>query len=219
MSHTLYPLQLVKFEDVDGKALGYYQAMKRKYKGDSAGDSIALGLCGGLIGLVTFAMIFAVVGVGSRMLIIFPFIASTAGSIFFLERQRRKGIKRILQDPEAKYMYILKQAVDAYNEQAAAFNKCLSMVGSELLEELRGFRGWMEAQGEELQKRIGLNPKNRLPELNTKCFRRSMQELREAEGQLALSSPERSALPQSTEYQEALAELEAEFPDSPEETE
>lgn len=216
MANSLDLLQLVKFEDVDGKASGYDQALSRRYKDYSFEENISLGV------ILAFGSGVFIASAISVALSIVGSAAIGATYIFFKEKGRRKGVGRFLQDPEAKYLYRLEQAADAYNEDASIFNKRLlavEAIGSEAdLEKLKGFRDALDKERKDLQKRINLRSREALPAINMFKVWQAMRDLREAESQLALPAPASSERPippqltESKEYQQALAELDAEFP-------
>ncbi len=241
MAEKLYPLQSVELKgaNVNAKAYDYGQALECKYKGWNSGSSIAYGVTMGMMGslIVGFGASLFVSAPGAATGVIVAFGVLLAGAVSaFHSVWRGRGIKRLRRDPEAKYLYRLKQAVDAYNKQAAAYNQYLP-VGQEnmnIITEsvLCRFQEALRPVGENLQKQIsGAPDTEEIPHLSMKEIDQTRLELERcgSEAQLALpaSSPEPLApppvprlIPQSSEseaeelsdYMRALAELDAEFP-------
>lgn len=210
------PLALVKFEDTDGKARGYSQALENEYRGASFGTSVGLGLTGAILGFAIVGYTFCLMG-----FIWQPIIGSAAvggASIFFLEWWRRRGVKKFLQDSEARYLHHLGRAVSHYNNQVKGYNeRLLAALKDEdpaRFEELNREYALLSPVCEDLKKKVepyvGV-----LSALDMEDVSQSMKSLREAEAQLALppSSSKPLALPSaaSAEYNEALAELDSEY--------
>lgn len=227
----------VKTEDIR-KASNYGNALEGSYQGgrvESVSSSILMMALCSLISSLIFCL-----GLGVPFLLMFAFCGpcSFVTSMVFLETFRKRGSRRVLADPEARYFYRLKQAVESYNAEVVCFNKHLTALevgaGQLSAEKLAQFRDTLEDEYKSLKKRIIVGLGESVPPIDLPNLWRRMRELREAEGQLALPASERLALPaasslapqpepaapsEPSEYMKALAELNAEFPDSPEETE
>jgi len=224
MAEKLYPLQLVKFEDRDRKAEGYDQALIGRYENGHTGENISLSLMLGIFGGMLVAWpISWLLASKSLLILLFCGAPISALVLFLTETDRRRTVKRFLQDPEAKYLYRLKQAAEAYNEQAAAYNEYL-LVGEENMTPgtkdcMSQYRDILDAKREYLQEKIGVDANAQMPALKMMEIWRTTDELREAEQLLMLPPPaslpastsQRPALPEPQEVSEALAELDAEF--------
>jgi len=227
VAEKLYPLQLVEFLDKDRKADDYSDALQGIYKGCAPGDEWQICCFGGGMFSVLLSAVLLAVGVASPFLAVASICGGAAVfSALMIGRTCKRGVRKVLDDPEARYYHLLRQAAEAYNKQAGIFNRRL-LAGEENMDSderqrMASNRYYMEFRHEFLQKRMIPEPADRLPKVDLSQVTDRVWEVREAEGHLALlaprnlgevgSSPERLALPESTEYREALAELEAEFP-------
>lgn len=208
MSQALIKLPNIYLNKKDG---GLVYVYKRAEEGKKVNVAFAA-----LFGLssIFIALTFCAIG-GIGLLPSLAIMGATAGLVGggnFVYNERAR--KKILETPDHRQLFLLDRAIDAYNREVDNFNNCVNALHSGSREvseaELIIAREALISNYEELKRIVMERDVKCFPD--TKSVERNLMLLRSSQAQSLSVSDGQKLLPPSSEYQEAIKELDEEFP-------
>lgn len=227
MANALCELPKLEFKNRGGN--DYVVAMERSYPYEMASSFGIAGVAYFVSFLASMTCFVIFTWRTSPALVIFEQSLSPLlmlGSLFLLplvpafpvllimERSRKKKIVRVLKDLKKHYLWKLGEAIKTCNLQIDIFNERLTLLklGSSEQDEsqLIAIRARLDETRQVLQKRIWFEDRavKSFPSPNFTAISNKMQEMHNAERELSFGSAKPTLLLESSEYREALAEVE-----------